>query len=194
MLKTHLHSLPSEILIAILLYCDVRTLAALLRASAICWRLPCIPHRFGAKRQVIIALDRIRSERLKSPYYYNTKAPAGLDYWSDEEKAWNALCSATIDIPNGRLCWKENVFEDCVAIGFDKHDACLDAKCVVFNEHNDTNGFCLLALHSNEVMFPKGFDYANGEDGFPQNHEFWHPPRGRLPFGRKWNYTLGGYL
>ena len=61
----HLHTLPSDILIAIILYCDVRTIAALLRASAICWRLPCVPHCFGAKRQVVIALDRIRSERLK---------------------------------------------------------------------------------------------------------------------------------
>ena len=188
----HLHTLPSDILIAILLYCDVRTIAALLRASAIFWRLPYVPHCFGAKRQVVIALDRIRSERIKSPWYYNTdKNNMGLEEWSDEEKAWNELCQLTLEVPCGLL---RGFSTETFCIDFDTDDAWQDLKYIVYNQHDTTSGLYLLALHSNEVIFSKGFDYAMGKDGDPEDYEFWHPPRGRLPFGRKWNYALGGYL
>lgn len=190
----HLHTLPSDILIAIILYCDVRTIAALLRASATCWRLPCVPHCFGGKRQVVIALDHIRSERLKSPWYYNTDKNIGLEEWSDEEKAWMVLCDATLVVPGGHLTHKSNEETEEFDIDFDRNNAWYDSKYIVFNNNDNTNGFYLLALHSNEVIFSKGFDYVNGKDGFPEDDEFWHPPRGRLPLGRKWNYTLGGYL
>lgn len=189
-----LHALPSDILMVILQYCDIRTTAALLRASAICWRLPYVPHCFGAKRQVVIALDRIRSLRLKSPWYYSTDKNT-KEWWS-EEYAWRTLYHADLVVPCGHLRHPKNYESEYTDIGFDINKAWYGTNYIIFNQHDNTNGFYLLALHSNEVIFSKGFDYISGtgKGGFPKDGEFWHPPRGRLPSGRKWNYTLGGYL
>lgn len=184
-----LHALPTDILIAIVEYCDVRTIAALLSASPICWRLPFIPHCFGAKRNVVIALDRIRSERLFSPYHYDAVGNRDMRGWD--------MTQQNVQVPGGR-------FYEFPSPCIEEIDIVLSYKSdsyggIVFNQKCHRRGFFLFALHSNEVMFTKGYGHRWCTDAInalinERGDLRWHPPRGRLPTGRKWNYTLGGYL
>jgi hypothetical protein len=77
-----------------------------------------------------------------------------------------------------------------------------DNPYITFNQNDDkyygqTHAFFFVALYSSdEIKFKNGFNHmrGSGEDGDIEHGDFFHPPRGKLPSGRTWNFKRGGYL
>lgn len=184
------YTLPPELYYEIIRHCDVRTLAFLLCAFRICWSLPGVPHYFGGKRQVVNALDRIRSEKLKSPWYHTTNK--GMSNENLEQHAWSMLQKASVQVPYGRYTILDE--DEDIDLKLDRY-LHADHKVVIFNNScNDTPtnpGFCILALHSREVMFLPG--YIHKAKPYMSESKY-YPPRGKLPSQYTWNYIRGGYL
>lgn len=182
-------SVPKEVLDIILEYCNLVTLNVLVCAISSLWRREDVPHAFTVRRNVVDALNRIRFERLKSPWHYypvddiNLAFGGTVQTW--EEFAWNEMFGHSIQVPYASLLPSARIESIDLGIYDELFEACEDSMSVVFADQELPNGFFLLALHSDEMMFAKGYGHMTDTS---------HPPRGKLPKRRKWNYESIGYL
>lgn len=203
--------LPDDMFEHILSFCDPAALSSIAQTNHLLHTcLSAFSRHISKRRQVLSALHRMALERMVLPHLYIEKEE---DYPRNEE-AWSSFfqhTARTMAIPCGTLVpverlpqtfYVEEIYLQPWPSHLEEEDFDWDSPYITFNQNDDkycglTNGFFIVALYSSdEIQFKKGFNhcYGSGEDGYIENEEFFHPPRGKLPSGRTWNYIRGGYL
>jgi hypothetical protein len=209
MLDSLLITLPDDMFEHTLSFCDPAALSSIAQTNHLLHTcLSAFSKHISKRRQVLSALNRMALERMVLPHLYDEEEDfTPYDAWS----LFFSDCKI-LQIPSGALRPVRNLPQTFYVEEIDlqpwpshledEDDFDWNNPYITFNQNDDkyygqTNAFSFIALYSSdEIQFKNGFNHmrGSGEDGDVEDEDFFHPPRGKLPSGRTWNFKRGGYL
>lgn len=188
--------LSEDCLHHVLMYCGIVELEMLSKTSFTFRNLPYMPLCTVQYRRVINAIDRIITEPLRSPWWYSSREiydeePLYEDYYEDyEEYSWSSMMSESEEYST--VLGLNHPRHERIDLEIRLHYQHATGYNINFSDYEERIGFFLLALHSDEIAFAKGYSNFSAPDDEVVTNSY--PPRGKLPRGRKWNYVRGGTL